>query len=431
VFSEPPLFSLDPDAAHAATRDLAPLVETAIATDDHRGFVDAFFSLMCPGLWARIDEDRKDRYRDNGEIGLTDLRSPSLDATDDDLSALAIPALVIAGNTSHPALRSVAHRLANALGDARFVELADCGHVTYVEQPDDFAHAVGVFAAELDDRSAPRAGTRDAGPTITGRFDVESRDGTTLAVWARGEGPAIVLVHGSIADHTTLTPLLDELETDMATFSMDRRGFGASGDSESYTIERDFDDVAAVIDAVAARTGGPVTVFGHSYGANCAMGAAVRTSNVHHLVLYEPSLGLAYPPGAIEAVETAVAAGDLDAAVVAIFSEILEMSDEEIDTMRASQNPPWSTRIASAWTLPRECRVEERWTYQPQQFDGIDAPVMLLAGSQSPADVAKATQEANNAIPDAQIQMLDGHAHMAHKSDPAMVAAVIRQFISA
>ena len=60
---------------------------------------------------------------------------------------------MIAGDTSHPALRSIAHRLAAALADARFIELADCGHVTYAEQPDAFAHAVAVFAAELDRRA--------------------------------------------------------------------------------------------------------------------------------------------------------------------------------------------------------------------------------------------------------------------------------------
>ena len=185
-----------------------------------------------------------------------------------------------------------------------------------------------------------------------------------------------------------------------------------------------------MVDAVAARTSRPVALFGHSYGANCAMGGAARTDNVHHLVLYEPSLGLAYPPGSIEAVDEAVAAGDLDAAVVAVLVGILEMTEEEIDAMRASRNPAWSTRIASAWTLPRECRVEERWQYEPGQFDTIAAPTMLFAGSESPADLAKATLRASDAIPNARTHVLEGHAHMAHKSDPAMVRAVIRQFLS-
>ena len=157
VFSEPPLFGLDPDAAQAAVRDLAPLVEAAGQTGDHRGFVDSFLALMCPGLWSTIDEDSKDRYRANGEMAFADLRSPSQDVTADDLSALSVPSLVIAGTTSHPALLAVAHRLAAVLPDARFVELADCGHVTYAEQPDAFAAAVAAFAVQLDQRAMAEA----------------------------------------------------------------------------------------------------------------------------------------------------------------------------------------------------------------------------------------------------------------------------------
>ncbi len=133
--------------------ELRPLAESGYA--DPRGFVDAFFSLMCPGLWASIDESRKDRDRANAEIGLADLRSGSIEVASADLGEVSIPALVIAGANSHPALRSVARRLAASLPDARFVELVDCGHVTYAEQPDQFARALSAFAVEVDRRTAP------------------------------------------------------------------------------------------------------------------------------------------------------------------------------------------------------------------------------------------------------------------------------------
>jgi HD-GYP domain-containing protein (c-di-GMP phosphodiesterase class II) len=94
------------------------------------------------------------------------------------------------------------------------------------------------------------------------RFDVDSTDGTSLAVWVEGAGPGLVLVHGSIADHTTFDPFVAVLHDDLTTFSMDRRGFGASGDTPDYSIEQDFADVAAVVDTVAARTGGPVALWG-------------------------------------------------------------------------------------------------------------------------------------------------------------------------
>ncbi|MGD9701193.1 MAG: alpha/beta fold hydrolase [Acidimicrobiia bacterium] len=153
VFSEPPLFGLDADAGRAAMADLVA-VEHTLAAEGPRAAVDTFFSLMCPGLWSTIDERRKDRYRNNADIGFTDLRSPSFTVTVAALRAVNSPALVIAGSSSHPSLRTVAHRLAAALADARLIELDDCGHVTYVERPEEFAHAVSVFAAELDRRAA-------------------------------------------------------------------------------------------------------------------------------------------------------------------------------------------------------------------------------------------------------------------------------------
>ena len=264
--------------------------------------------------------------------------------------------------------------------------------------------------------------------TTTTRFDVRSADGTPIAVWVEGTGPALVMVHGSIADHTTFDPFVAVLRDDFTTYAMDRRGFGASGDTAGYTIERDFEDVAAVVDAVAARTGGPVALWGHSYGANCAMGGATLTDNIHHLVLYEPSLGLPYPPGSIERIEAALARGDHDAAIVAVLVDILEMTDEEIDAFRA--NPLWPVRLAAAPTIPRECHAEEDWVYQPGQFDAVTAPTLFLTGSDSVPVVTQATDRAAAAIPHAQIRVLEGHGHFAHKTDPAMVSAIITQFIA-
>jgi pimeloyl-ACP methyl ester carboxylesterase len=154
VLSEPPLFSLDPDRGRAAMEELRPLLEGAMARGGPEAGVDAFFTYMCPGLWSMIDDDRKDRYRANADIGFTDLRSPTLEITAADLAGVATPVLVLAGDSSHPVLRTVARRLAAGLPDARFVELGDCGHVTYAEQPDAFARAVSTLAAELDGRTS-------------------------------------------------------------------------------------------------------------------------------------------------------------------------------------------------------------------------------------------------------------------------------------
>ena len=207
------------------------------------------------------------------------------------------------------------------------------------------------------------------------------------------------MVHGSIADHTTFDSFIAVLRDHVTTFAMDRRGFGATPDTDDYTIDMDFGHVAAVVDAIAARTGGPVALWGHSYGANCAMGGAARTTNVSHLILYEPSLGLRHPPGSIEAIEAALATGDNDAAIVAVLVDILEMTDEEIDVLR--HGPLWAVRVAAAATIPRECWVEDSWVYQPGQFDAITVPTLLLQGSDSVPGIVQATDRAAAVLPGA------------------------------
>lgn len=259
-------------------------------------------------------------------------------------------------------------------------------------------------------------------------FEVRSPDGTSVAVWAEGQGPPIVLVHGSFGDHTAWTAPLAELRKHFATFAMDRRGFGASGDGDHYTIERDFEDVATVVDAVAVRTGEPVALWGHSYGANAAMGGAAISSRVQRLVLYEPSFGLTYPPGTIEAAEAVLAEGDREQALTHMLVDALEMTPGEFDALRSG--PRWPNLIAGAHTGPRECRVEEGWVYEPGQFDGITAATLLLAGSESPDSLTQATQRAAASIPDARVHVLAGHGHFAHRTDPETVVSIIRDFVS-
>lgn len=272
--------------------------------------------------------------------------------------------------------------------------------------------------------SSERAGHLD-----TERFDVRSPDGTPIAVWVEGGGSPLVLVHGAMNDHTTDEPFIHQLRGGVTTFAMDRRGRGASGDALEYTIEREFEDVAAVVDAVSSRTGAPVTVWGHSYGADCAMGAATLTSNVGRLVLYEPGLGFASSDtvnAAIETVEIAVAAGDMEHALLVTLKEIVELTDEEIAFVRSS--PAWPARLAAVPVLPREIRAEVDWVYRPGQFQAITATTVLLAGADSPPAQQEVTQRAAAAIPGAQVRVLHGHSHIAHRTDPAMVAAIVLGF---
>lgn len=270
-----------------------------------------------------------------------------------------------------------------------------------------------------------------AAPADADRFDVRSADGTSLAVWVDGQGPPLVLVHGGLQDHTASAAFVAELRDSVTTFSMDRRGRVASGDSADYAIEREFEDVAAVVDAVTARTDDTVSVWGHSYGADCAIGAAALTGNIARLVLYEPGLGFTSSDEVIEAIEAidrAVAAGDMEGALIIALRDVVELTEDEIAFVRSS--PGWPTRLAAVPVLPREIKAEVDWVYQPGQFDAVTVPTLLLAGADSSPAQTEATVRAAAALPGALIKVLGGHSHIAHRTDPAMVAAIVAEFVA-
>jgi len=80
--------------------------------------------------------------------------------------------------------------------------------------------------------------------------------------------------------------VLPALEERFTVYAVDRRGRGESGDSDEYAIEREFEDVVSVVDSIRE----PVNLLGHSYGALCSLEAALLTSNIRKLVLYEPPI---------------------------------------------------------------------------------------------------------------------------------------------
>jgi pimeloyl-ACP methyl ester carboxylesterase len=135
-----------------------------------------------------------------------------------------------------------------------------------------------------------------------------SADGTQIAYFTSGEGPPLLLVHGGGGDHTRWDALRPYLEPHFTLYAMDRRGRGASGDHPDYAFEREYEDVAAVVDAVAEASGSPFHLYGHSYGGFSAFGAAALSRNIARLVLYEgwPPVNpaaFAPPPGFLERIE--------------------------------------------------------------------------------------------------------------------------------
>ena len=206
---------------------------------------------------------------------------------------------------------------------------------------------------------------------------------------------------------------------------MDRRGFGASRDGSGYSAEREFSDVAAVVDAVAARTGQPVVLFGSSWGANCALGAA------RDLPCCEPSSSTsrAWACGTarfLDRIEERIAAGDSEGVLIEMGTEA-GLTEDQIAERRAAPN--WSQRVASVPTVVREARIEEGWNWQSDRFAGVAVPTLLLTGSETPPELAEITSLTAAAIPGAHVHVLAGHGHFAHVSDPGLVAQVLRNWL--
>jgi 3-oxoadipate enol-lactonase len=150
VLSEPPVMALAPDGGKAFIEQVKPAVEAAVARGGPRAAVDAFFEIVCPGLWRALDEARRDvPYRANAPELFGDLTMPQYHIASADLTEIRVPSLMIRGSESHPMLRAIAGLLAETIAHAQLLELQGSGHVTYAEKPGEFATAVESFAGSL------------------------------------------------------------------------------------------------------------------------------------------------------------------------------------------------------------------------------------------------------------------------------------------
>jgi pimeloyl-ACP methyl ester carboxylesterase len=254
-----------------------------------------------------------------------------------------------------------------------------------------------------------------------------SSDGTPIAYWRSGQGPALVLVHGASADHTRWEGVLPFIEPHLTVYAMDRRGRGASGDQTRYALEDEAADVAAVVDAVAAATGGPVDLLGHSYGATCALEAALRTDHVRRLVIYEPALAISTDEFVDELAD--LLARDRHEDVLITLLRAAGMAPGQLD--RARSLPSWPARVAAAHTIVRECRAERAYRFDPQRFAAVRVPTLLLVGSDSAPEIVDESNRLAAAIPAARIGTLAGQTHVAMLSAPDLFTKEILAFLGA
>jgi pimeloyl-ACP methyl ester carboxylesterase len=257
-----------------------------------------------------------------------------------------------------------------------------------------------------------------------------SPDGTEIAYWSSGSGRPLVLVHGALGDHTRWDALRPHLEQHLTVHAMDRRGRGGSGDSAEYSLEREAEDVAAVIDDVARRAGESVYVYCSSFGGLAAFGAVRLTSHIGRLALYEAwppvdPAAMAPPDGFLERMEALIAADEREAALETAYRELVGVSEAELDGIRAQ--PAWPARVAAVHTIPREEKAFSSAAFEAAAAAGITVPTLLLIGSESPIWGPQAETVAA-ALPDARITILEGQGHIADLLAPELVAAALLPF---
>lgn len=256
---------------------------------------------------------------------------------------------------------------------------------------------------------------------------VHAPDGTKIAVNQSGEGPPVVLVHGTSEDHTAWDGVRRILDRSFSTYTIDRRGRGGSGDANTYALDREFEDVIAVIDSI----GEPVHLVGHSYGATCALGAAMGSDALERLVLFEPPLWTASedlaPEEPLSRIEAALDAGNQELALERFMVEVAK-EGERLPYYRSLNS--WAIRVDAAHTLPREIRSTDRFRPDASDFGEVHVPALVILGAETQGHLPKGTRRAETLLSNSTLTVVEGIDHSALFSEPELVATVIYDFLS-
>ena len=255
---------------------------------------------------------------------------------------------------------------------------------------------------------------------------VTSKDGTPIAFRKSGSGPPLLFVHGITADHKSWYKIAPILEKHFTVYVMDRRGRGGSGDSPAYDLMREAEDVIAVTEFI----GKSVSVFGHSHGGLCCLEATLLSEKTARLILYEPALpGIAppVPSGLADKIRALVDSNKNEEALILFYRELAKLPEEEISAMQKS--PVWDDRVKSATTIPRELSLLETYHFDIEKLAELKIPTLLVLGSESPTFAQQVTDILNSAIQTSETVILPGQQHIAHYSNPELLAEVILKFL--
>ena len=250
-------------------------------------------------------------------------------------------------------------------------------------------------------------------------------DGAVIGLEAAGQGPSLLLVHGSGTSRRSWARVTPLLQSNFRTYAMDRRGRGESTDGPTYSLQREVQDIAEVGAALPA----PVFVVGHSIGAIMTLEALRLTDRFQKAVLYEPPLPVAggMEGGSPEAVCKAVAAGDNDKAMTVFFTDYVMMPPPTVAAFK--RDPSWPQRIKLAPTVCREARAHFIYRFHPDKFSSMATPTLVLLGGDSPKPMAVSTRAAAAALPHARLELLPGQQHVATQMAPDMLAHDISTFL--
>ncbi|MGZ8565874.1 MAG: alpha/beta fold hydrolase [Actinomycetota bacterium] len=254
---------------------------------------------------------------------------------------------------------------------------------------------------------------------------VTSKDGTTIAFDRLGEGLPLVLVCGGSVDRMADAALAQELSSDFTVLNYDRRGRGDSGDTPPYAIEREIEDIEAVLGAA----GGSAFLWGSSSGAVLAMDAAASGVPVTKLAMWEPPFIIdenARPPAdQVEQYERMIAEGRRGDAAEYFMAKVVRMPPEFVADARTQ--PWWAAQEAIAHTLAYDARIMGDYSIPTGTASSVTVPTLVLAGGADFPFMRETAQALADAIPNGEARFLDGQGH---DVDPKVLASALKDFFA-